>query len=110
MSTDPTRDHVNRKLRCLLHCALHQRTINLTCPQCNRTRRFDAVPLWWFFERRGQDDAIPAVFGRFYCRICRKAGQKIRPRWEITDDPIDAKQPPYPDRYEWKRQINRYRS
>jgi len=108
MSAD--RDHLNRQLRCLLHCALHRRTIRLSCPACRRVRRFDAVALWWFFERRREDDAIPKVLGRFCCVVCRRAGQIVRPRWAITEEPPDPDQPPYPSEQEWKRQISRYRS
>jgi hypothetical protein len=110
VADDPSVDHINRKLRCLLHCAFHRRTIQLTCPRCKRVRRFDAVALWWFFERRHEDDAVPAVLRRFYCSVCKRAGAKVRPRYEITTEPPDADQPPYPDELEWKRQISRYRS
>ncbi len=108
MSAD--RDHLNRQLRGLLHCALHRRTIRLSCPVCQRIRCFDAVALWWFFERRHEDDAIPQVFGRFYCAVCRRTGQIVRPRWAITEEPPDSDQPPYPSEQIWKRQISRYRS
>ncbi|WP_267414278.1 hypothetical protein [Sphingomonas sp. GC_Shp_4] len=37
--------HVGQKLRTLQHCALHRRTIKLTCTACERERRFDAVAL-----------------------------------------------------------------
>jgi type II secretory ATPase GspE/PulE/Tfp pilus assembly ATPase PilB-like protein len=110
VAIDASVDHINRKLRCLLHCALHQRTIRLTCPRCKRERRFDAVALWWLFERRHEDDAFPAVLRRFYCSVCKAGGAKVRPRYEITTEPPDADQPPYPSQSEWKRQINRYRS
>lgn len=110
MADDASIDHINRKLGCLLHCAFHHRTIRLDCPRCGWVRRFDAAPLWWFFERRHEDDAIPAVQRRFCCRACRKAGVVVRPRLAITTEPLDAEQPPYPDEREWKRQVRRYRS
>ena len=110
MAIDESVDHLDRKLRCLLHCALHQRTIRLTCPRCHRVRRFDAVALWWFFERRHEDDAIPDVFRRFYCSVCKRADVVVRPHHEITTEQPDPDQPPYPSESEWKRQISRYRS
>jgi hypothetical protein len=110
VADDPSIDHLNRKLRCLLHCAFHRRTIRLTCPACQRVRRFDAVALWWFFERRHQDDDIAVVRRRFCCRVCRKAGVVVRPRFEITTEPPDPDQPDYPTESEWKRQVSRYRS
>ncbi len=111
MAIDANVDHLNRKLRCLLHCALYQRTIKLTCPQCSRVRRYDAVALWWWFERHRKDDAIPAALRRFYCSACSRGGRgRIRPHYEITTEKPDDDQPPYPDEREWKRQISRYRS
>jgi RNase P subunit RPR2 len=94
----------------LQHCALYRRTIVLTCPSCQRVRRFDAVALWWLFESRRQDDTIPLVFRRFYCVTCVKDGQRIRPRWAITEDRPDEQQPPYPPERVWKRVVARYRS
>ena len=110
MPVDPTRNHTNQKLRCLLHCALYQRTIEVTCPGCRRIVKFDAVPLWWWFERRGVDDVLSTVMRRFYCTRCHRAGKVVRPRWRITEDAPDPCKLPYPDEREWKRQISRYRS
>jgi hypothetical protein len=110
MSLDLTRTHTNQKLRCLLHCGLHQRTIEVTCPRCSRIAKLDAVPLWWWFEKRGWSDALPEAMRRLYCKTCRAAGQIVRPRWRITEDAPDSAQFPYPDAGEWKRQISRYRS
>ena len=104
-------DHVNRKLRTLQHCALYRRTIRLICPGCRRERRFDAVALWWMFERRGWNDRLPSAYGRLYCDACLvKAGRKIRPQAEITREQPDAHQPPYHDETTWKRLVSRYRS
>jgi hypothetical protein len=103
--------HVGQQLRCLQHCALHRRTIELTCPSCQHVRRLDAVALWWMFERRGWDDRLPGAYKMLYCEACLvTAGRKIRPSTEITRDKPDARQPPYPDERTWKRAVSRYRS
>lgn len=67
MLNDDEYDHLNRKLRNLEHCALHRRTIEVTCLRCNRVRRFDAVALWWLFERRHWDDSLTDAAKRFRC-------------------------------------------
>ena len=105
------RTHVGQRLGCLEHCALHRRTIKLTCPACGHVRRLDAVALWWLYERRGWSDALPGAYARLYCAACRaNGGRKVRPRTEITREPPDAEQGPYPDERTWKRLVSRYRS
>jgi hypothetical protein len=104
-------DHAERRLRTLQHCALHRRTIRLTCPICGHVRSFDAVALWWMYERRGWDDALPGAYRRMYCTACKsKRDAVVRPRAEITRDRPDDRQPPYPDEATWKRLVSRYRS
>ena len=110
MPIDPTRTHTNQKLGCLLYCGLYHRTIEVSCPSCGKVVKFDAVPLWWWFDRRGWDDALPGAMRRFYCATCHRAGNMVRPRWRITEDAPDPGQPPYPSAQDWKRQIRRYRS
>lgn len=61
MSNDDEYDHLNRKLRNIEHCALHRRTIEVTCLRCNRVKRFDAVALWWLFEKRHWDDGLKQI-------------------------------------------------
>lgn len=104
------RDHLDRQMRTLEHCALYRRTIELTCPQCRRVRRIDAVALWWLFERSGWDDRLPAAFHRFVCRNCVKGGRGVRLAAQITRDRPDEDQPPYPDAGTWRRLVSRYRS
>jgi hypothetical protein len=104
------RTHVGQRLRCLEHCALHRRTITLTCPACGRARRLDAVALWWLFRRKRWDDRLPAAYRRFRCAACAGTGRIVRPRGAITRDPPDDDQPPYPDRPTWRRLVSRYRS
>ncbi|MFS0771208.1 hypothetical protein [Sphingomonas sp. 1P08PE] len=105
------RTHVGQKLGCLEHCALHRRTITLSCPGCQHVRRYDAVALWWMFERRGWNDRLPGAYRRLYCNACLvTAGRKIQPIAEITRDRPDPEQPPYPDDRTWKLLVSRYRS
>ena len=111
MASGDDRTHIGQRLACLQHCALHRRTITLTCPRCGHVRRFDAVALWWLFERRGWDDRISVVPGRLHCKPCRAESYgRVRPSLAITREPPDADQPPYPDEREWKRVVSRYRS
>lgn len=110
MVEDARLTHVGQRLHCLQHCALHRRTILLTCPACRAERRFDAVALWWLFERKRWDDRLPAAYRRFRCAACSAAGRTVRPRGAITHDRPDARQPPYPDKATWRRLVSRYRS
>jgi len=104
-------NHVGARLTTLLLCALYRRTIVLTCQLCGQARRVDAVALWWFYRQRMWDDRLPAGIGRLYCRHCHAArGIKAAYHFEITRDPPDAEQPPYPDEREWRRVTSRYRS
>lgn len=98
------------KLGRLEDCALRRRTIRLTCPRCRNVRRYDAVALWWLFQRRRWSDEVPACTARFRCSRCSSLGRAQRPRLEITRDQPDAEQPPYPDERVWKRLVARYRS
>ncbi len=109
-STDDAVDHVGRRLRTLEHCALHRRTIRLTCPACGRARRLDAIPLWWLFVRRGWDDDLPQALDRLCCQPCRDGGRVVRPRFVVTREQPEGDQPPYPSEHEWKRVVSRYRS
>lgn len=108
---DDAHDHVGRRLRTLEQCALHKRTLRLTCPTCGRSRVMDAAALWWLFRRKGWDDALPGVANRLCCEPCRD-GRKavVRPRWAVTRDEPEGPQPPHPDRHDWRRLVSRYRS
>lgn len=109
-ATDDSVDHVGRKLRTLEQCALHRRTLRLTCPACGHVVLLDAVPLWWLFVKRGWDDALPAASQRLCCRPCRDEGRIIRPTYVVTREHPEPTPLPYPDRHEWKRVVSRYRS
>lgn len=108
---DAAHDHVGRRLRTLEQCALHKRTLRLTCPRCRHVRILDAVPLWWHFQRRGWDDALPAVRQRLHCASCAgRDAASIRPRLTVGRDPPTGAQLPYPDAATWKKLVSRYRS
>lgn len=111
MTPDDGWTHIGERLRCLEHCALHRRTIKLTCPSCGHVRLLDAVALWWMFKHRGWNDALPGAYRRLYCDACLVTdGRKHRPVAEITREQPDASQPPYPNERDWKRLVSRYRS
>lgn len=105
------RDHVGRTLRTLEQCALHRRSLKLTCRRCRSVRVLDAVPLWWLFHRRGWPDDLASAAARFACSACRDAGHRSpAPAIQVGRDRPDGPQPPYPDEREWKRLVSRYRS
>jgi hypothetical protein len=103
-------DHVGRRLLTLKQCALHRRTIRLTCPACGHIRLIDAIPLWWLFAKRGWDDGLPEAMARLCCLHCRNGGRVVRPRYLVTRDYSEGPQPPYPTAAEWKKVVSRYRS
>lgn len=108
---DASLDHLNRRLGSLALCAIHQRTIRLTCPACQHARLLEAVTLWWMFDRRGWDDDLPRALRRFYCARCwRRRHVAERPRFAIATVPPEGPQFAYPPEWEWKRLISRYRS
>jgi|GEM_PF-949036 len=108
---DPLFDHIGRRLRTLEECALHKRTLRLTCPRCHHIRILDAVPLWWLFHRRGWDGAIAAARERMRCAHCAKGGgPPVRPGIAIVRDPPTGEQLPSPDVVTWKKLVSRYRS
>ena len=105
------RDHIGRTLRTIEHCALHRRTLRLTCPRCRSVRVLDAVALWWLFHRRGWPDDLASAARRFVCSACRESGQlPPAPAIAVSRDQPNGPQPPYPDEREWKRLVSRYRS
>lgn len=107
----PDRDHVNRPIRTLTLCALYQKVLRFTCPRCKHQRLLEAVTLWWMFERRQWNDALPLAIQHFYCKKCwASAKMVVRPRYEITNDTPDGPQFPYPREGEWKRLVRRFRT
>ncbi|MDQ1231478.1 hypothetical protein [Sphingomonas sp. SORGH_AS_0879] len=106
----PDHDHIGRRLRTLEECALHKRTLRLTCPACDHVRVLDAVALWWLFQRRGWDGTLGLVGRRLCCSVCQAEGQVRRPRLTIGRDAPTGAPLPYPDAATWKRLVSRYRS
>lgn len=110
---DPSRDHLNRKLRTITHLALYRRTLRLVCANqsCGHYRLLDPIPLWWMFSRLGWDDRLGRALGKFYCSKCWRAHRWVlRPRGFISEEPPTGAQFAYPPESEWKRLIRRYRS
>ena len=106
-------DHLNRKMRSLLHCALYRTTLRISCRDngCRHTVSWEAVRVWWRFQCKGWDDTLPGAENRFYCTKCWHGQQKVsRPRILITRDMPRECHLPYPDEREWQRVISRYRS
>lgn len=110
IATDHGQDHVGRRLRTLEQCALHKRTLRLSCPSCGHERIMDAVCLWWMFSRRRWDDDLRAVANRLSCSGCKGRGTRVRPRMTIGRDPPTGEPLPYPDQATWKRLVSRHRS
>lgn len=108
--TDQGHDHIGRRLRTLEQCALHKRTLRLSCPRCDHRSVLDAVCLWWLFNRRGWDDGLNAVAIRLRCARCRDRGTTTRPRITVGREPPTGEPLPYPDEATWKRLVSRYRS
>ena len=112
MASAPDRDHLGRKLDTLVHCALHRRTLKLSCLHCPHVRLLDAVPVWYLFDRKGWSGLMWDVPKRFFCSRCMTERlRKVRgPRVQVTDERPGKEQFPYPDERTWKRLISRYRS
>ena len=112
MVTAADRDHVGRRIDTLMQCALNRRTLHLSCRSCPHVRQFDAVAIWWLFEKKGWCGFIREVPKRFYCGRCwYKHCRKTRgPRLTITTDAPEEGPYPYPSEREWKRFVSRYRS
>ena len=103
-------DHIGRRLRTLEECALHKRTLRLTCPKCGHVRVFDAVALWWMFHQRGWDGTLGVVGRRLCCSACQAEGRTQRPHLVIGRDQPTGAALPYPDAATWKKLVSRYRS
>ncbi|WP_174291056.1 hypothetical protein [Sphingomonas bacterium] len=104
------RDHIGRALRTIEQCALHRRSLRLTCQRCRLVRVLDAIPVWWLFQQRGWPHDLSGAARRFACSACRETGHRSEPTIEVGRDRPEGPQPPYPDEREWKRLVSRYRS
>ncbi|QGN54067.1 hypothetical protein [Novosphingobium sp. Gsoil 351] len=100
-----------RPLRTLLDCARFKLNLRMTCRACGHSRVVDAPSLWWLADRKGWDDAIPAIAKRCYCEPCwterqvKVRGPAIVQTSDAADDLVQA-----PDARDWKRVVNRHRS
>ena len=106
------RDHLDRRIDSLVACALHRRTLRLSCRQCPHIRLLDSVPIWSLFDARGWGGLIADVPKRFYCARCwdERRCKVSHPKLVITQDATAPPQFPYPDERRWKRLVSRYRS
>jgi hypothetical protein len=105
-------DHLDRPLSTLTQCALHRRTVCLSCRACPHERLLDAIPLWWMFDRRGWSLELREVPRKFYCGPCwsQRCKKVSRPRLELTNRAFEGEQFVYPDERAWRRLVSRYRS
>ena len=111
MAIRPDLTHTDRRITTLMECALYRRTLRVTCRKCPHVRLWDAVPIWWLFEKKGWCGFLSDVPRRLYCGQCRTDGHKVRgARVTITNGPPGETPYPYPSEYEWKRFVARYRS
>jgi hypothetical protein len=112
MAPSDDRDHLGRRITTLMECALHRRSIRLSCRACPHVRVLDAVPLWYLFDRKGWSGFLREVPRRFYCARCWEDRQRRSPgpQLEITTEVALPPQFSYPDRRTWKRLVSRYRS
>ena len=95
----------------LFDAAVRQRRVRLTCAKCRHVTVFDAVALWWLFERKGWQDRFKDVRKRCVCLLClHERGLKIRyPELELVGDPPTETRLPLPSEIEWKRELRRRR-
>ena len=110
MAPGDERTYIGERLSCLQHCALHRRTIQLTCPSCRHVRRLDAVALWWTFERQGWNGELPGAYRRLYCEACLVTVTEDHAVGRDHPRHADAHQPPYQGESAWWRAVSRYRS
>lgn len=112
MASAPDRDRLGRKLDTLMHCALHRRTLRLSCRSCPHVRLRAAVLVWFLFERKGWSGLMWDVPKRFFCGRCMTERLRMvrSPRVQVTEERPGTEQFPYPDDRTWKRLISRYRS
>lgn len=104
------RDHIGRTLRTLEQCALHRRSLRLTCRRCRSVGVMDAVP----FGGSSIDAAGPTIWRAprraSPARSARDAGHRsASPAIEVDRDQPEGPQPSYPDERKWKRLVPRYR-
>ena len=94
----------------LFDAATFHQSVMPVC-RCGHSIRFEAVGLWWHFERRGWDDRLAAARRRFWCTACRsRTKHKVRAaRLEVIDWTETDICLPSPDERTWKRIMRRVR-
>ncbi|HEY7810912.1 MAG TPA: hypothetical protein VIA98_11075 [Allosphingosinicella sp.] len=96
-SANPVRD--------LFDACAHGYSVRLTCRGCRRARIFPAAAIWHHFRRKGFDDGLRQVPGRFRCRVCDRSG----PALELVHEAPNDRSLPMPSQSEWKRELRRRR-
>jgi len=112
MVSRPDLTHTDRRITTLMECALYRRSLRVTCRKCPHIRLWEAVPIWWLFEKKGWCGFMRDVPGRLFCSHCwTERQERVRgPRVTISNDPPEKTPYPYPSEREWKRFVSRYRS
>ena len=108
----PDRTHTGQRIDTLMQCALYRRTLKISCRKCSHVRVWDAVPVWWLFQRKGWEGLMREVPRRLICSHCwAERYERVRsPRVEITGERPEKTPLGYPTEREWKRFVARYRS
>ena len=112
MATQADRTHTGQRFDCLMLCALYRRTLRISCRKCHHVALWDAVPIWWLFEKKGWRGFLNDVPRRLVCSQCwAERHDRVRgPRVVVTEEPPGKTPHPYPTESEWKRFVSRYRS
>jgi len=112
MATRADFTHTDRRITTLMECALYRRTLRVSCKKCPNVRMWDAVPIWWLFEKKGWCGFLREVPQRLFCSHCwTERYERVRtPLVMITNEPPGETPYPYPGEREWKRVVSRYRS
>lgn len=90
--------------------ALHY-SIAVQC-RCGNKASFNAMGLWWRFQRKYWDQRFGPARSKFFCRKCSaKGGRKVRPvKIETVRVTLAADvMLPFPPEQEWKRAMSRVR-
>lgn len=89
--------------------AIWHYAVEVRCSNCDHSARFEAVGLWWYFERRGWEQHFSLAARHFYCRRCREPGVKNKPRRLEAVMAAGERRFSLPDDRTWKRALSRFR-
>lgn len=89
----------------LFEAAAFHKKIRATC-KCGHSSVFDPHALWWLFQRKGWDQRLKVLPGRFRCLRCSSG----RVRVALVEEPVTIDRLPMPPEHEWKRAVSRFRS